>query len=375
MESKRFIGNDLSRLYRRVRTELGPDALILGTRSLHREGAPPLIELMATAPADDALPLAVQQAALATVLSRVAPGLTVGDLEDLVLRGVLGQEFDDRVEFRPEFEVSAMPEAYAGEPESFAEPVPVAPAPLALENQLGGAGLSALAAELVAAEPGAGQNAEGALSAYLRRLPAAYPDEQQTALITVDGPHGSGRTTALLRMALDCTEAGREAVIVAADDSHSGTVERIAGLADVMGLRSFEAFDDATMLRVLRKQPRGTCLFVDTAPGWTPAAGNGATHFAYLALPAHWQMSSMRAALQGLPEGHFSGAIPTFADIVTDMTPVVSVAIESGLGLAFISSGSDISTGIAVADPAALASGIFTKRTGETTNGRLVASA
>jgi flagellar biosynthesis GTPase FlhF len=354
---------------------LGADALILSTRSLHREGAPPLIELMATAGPADGPPLAVQQAALTTVLSRVAPGLTVGDLEDLVLRGVLGQEFDERVEFTAAFDPPAQPNPPVEVLVTFEEPAFGPPALPTLRERLVGAGLSGPAAELVAAEPGAGENAEGALSAYLRRLLASYPDEQETALITINGPHGSGRTTALLRMALDCTEAGREAVIIAADDSHSGTVERIAGLADVMGLRSFEAFDDATMARVLRKQPRGACLFVDTAPGWAPPAVTGATHFAYLALPAHWQVSSMRAALTDLPEGHFSGAIPTFADIVTDMSPVVSVAIESGLGLAFLSSGSDISTGITVADPATLASGIFTKRTGETTNGRLVASA
>jgi flagellar biosynthesis GTPase FlhF len=381
VESRRFIGNDLSRLYRRVRSELGDDALIVSTRSLHRDGAPSLIEVMASRGGADALPLELQQAALTTVLSRVAPGLTVGDLEDLVLRGVLGQEYVEQPaqeEFAPAFEPTAPPEptvSYDRSPPSS----PQTPAPVraqsTLEEQLTGAGLSELAAEMVATHPAAGSNAEGALSGYLRRLLAQYPDERQTALIMVDGPRGSGRTTALLRMALDCTEAGREAVLIAADDSHSGTVDRIAGYADVMGLHSFEAFDDEAMLRVLRRQPRGACLFVDTAPGWIAPAAAGLAQFSYLAMPAHWQSGSMKAALLDLPEGHFCGAIPTFADIVTDMSPVVSLAIESGLGLAFLSSGSDISTGIAVADPAALASGIFAKRTGETTNGRLVASA
>ena len=65
----------------------------------------------------------------------------------------------------------------------------------------------------------------------------------------------------------------------------------------------------------------------------------------------------------------------TFADITTNLTPILSLIIESGMGLAFLSSGRDVSTGIGVADPLTLASGIFTIRTGETTNGRLVATA
>ena len=52
-----------------------------------------------------------------------------------------------------------------------------------------------------------------------------------------------------------------------------------------------------------------------------------------------------------------------------------SLIVEAGLGLAFLSSGRDVATGIDVADPLTLASGVFTTRSRETTNGRLVATA
>jgi flagellar biosynthesis GTPase FlhF len=176
-------------------------------------------------------------------------------------------------------------------------------------------------------------------------------------------------------MALDCSEAGRAAVLVAADGTHAGTVDRIARYADAMGLPWFEAFDDRALLRVLRKQARGTCLFVDTAPGWTAPATAVAPQFSYLALPANWQAAALQGRPGGIHEARFSGVIPTFADTVTDLTPVVSTAIESGLGIAFLSSGSDISTGIEVASFSVMASGILRMRTGERTNGSLVASA
>ena len=93
METKRFIGNDMARIFARVRRELGPDAVIVQTRSLLRDGADPLIEVLAapTAGGEDALTLALQRALVQGSLEHVeAPaasrGLTIGDLEDIATR-------------------------------------------------------------------------------------------------------------------------------------------------------------------------------------------------------------------------------------------------------------------------------------------------
>jgi flagellar biosynthesis GTPase FlhF len=264
---------------------------------------------------------------------------------------------------------------YADEQVAPPERVPEPEPEPTLAEGLEAAGLSSKAARLVEAGAPAEADPERALTAHLARLLAQYPDERQTAIVTIDGARGAGRTTALLRMALDCSEAGRAAVLVAADGAHPGTVDRIARYADAMGLPWFEAPDDRTLLRVLRKQGRGTCLFVDTAPGWTAPPTAVAPQFTYLALPANRRAPVSWDRPGAMHEGHFSGVIPTFADTVTDLTPVVSTAIESGLGIAFLSSGSDISTGIEVASFSAMASGILRMRTGERTNGSLVASA
>ena len=50
METKRFIGNDMTRLYEKVRREFGSDAVIVRTRTLLRDGAEPLIEIVAAPP-------------------------------------------------------------------------------------------------------------------------------------------------------------------------------------------------------------------------------------------------------------------------------------------------------------------------------------
>ncbi|MGE5594403.1 MAG: hypothetical protein ACM3S1_00040, partial [Hyphomicrobiales bacterium] len=90
METKRFIGNDMRRLYERVRDEFGPDAIIVRTRSLLREGAEPLIELVAAPPpAEPELALDLQWKMVDGALGRLQiarPQATIGDLEDLAAR-------------------------------------------------------------------------------------------------------------------------------------------------------------------------------------------------------------------------------------------------------------------------------------------------
>ena len=96
METKRYIGNDTTRIFARVRAELGPDAVIVRTRSLLREGAEPLIEVLAAVASESGLPLALQRSLIEGALARVefeGKPLTVGDLEDLATREGAAGEF------------------------------------------------------------------------------------------------------------------------------------------------------------------------------------------------------------------------------------------------------------------------------------------
>jgi flagellar biosynthesis GTPase FlhF len=89
---KRFIGNDMSKLYERVRRELGNDAIIVRTRTLTRDGADPLIELVAGPPPenpDDRLDLDLQRRLIEKTGARIGiePArrrFTVEDLEAML---------------------------------------------------------------------------------------------------------------------------------------------------------------------------------------------------------------------------------------------------------------------------------------------------
>ncbi|MBA4181006.1 MAG: hypothetical protein C0506_10500 [Anaerolinea sp.] len=421
LEPKRFIGNDLARIYQRVHRELGPEAMIVETRSLLREGAEPLIELLACLPEEDGLPLQLQGQMVRGVLGRVEHEplpRTVGDLEDLAARESAHDAAMPPVELEyglPEepawFQgfVSAAPAAPASRPpfaplgspppeelaplrfaprpaprgaaprpfavDQHPAPASFTPTPPASSAHLVAAGFSPAAALLV--EPHEhGNSPEEALAGCLASLDLAYPDEQRSAVITIQGPAGSGRTTALMRMALDCAESGRSAVLVAADSSRIAGREQVRAYAEALGIPAVDAYSPQDLVHAVTGAPRGTCLFVDVPSGpWQSPPIPAAAHFAYLALPAHWQPGAIQSAIAAYPQGGLSGAVLTFTDLAPGLVPVLSALIERRLGIAFISSGRDVSTGIEVADLLTLASGTFTTPSGVTTNGRLVATA
>ena len=458
METKRFIGNDMARIFARVRKELGAEAVIVQTRSLLREGADPLIEVLASATSggDDALTLALQRVLVQGSLERVeapdAPAqrsLTIGDLEDIAARegqdelalrefeqayaeqaspapqpewleGFLttsGKElppqiaellqFDDFVldapadvippftapslvppapiEWSPRPRIvtrnrPAEPEAQPQrEPEAPAASTPLrrfAPVEPGVAGSLIAAGFSPNAAQrIVEAAPEATSPRE-ALETALAAADVRYPADNRTAIITVQGAPGSGRTTALMRMALDCADSGREAVLVAADSSHAGGRAQVHAYGEAIGLPVFDAFAPKDLVQAVTRAPKGACVFVDVGSGrWSPPPIPGVSHFVYLAVPAHWQPSALEGELAEFDHASCAGVILTGADLATGLTPAISLSVEFELGLAFLSSGRDVGTGIQVADPFTLASGVFTTSTRETTNGRLAVTA
>ncbi len=433
----------MGRIFARIRRELGPDAAILGTRSLLREGAKPLIEVMAaavgpasppTARPEAALPLALQRTLIEGGLERVEAGrgITVGDLEDLAEREradtIAEQEFDAesrRQEAAPapapewlEGFVSA-PQATHGNPGRCARqtimaapPPPEAEAPEPLEwaprpringharpataevatpgvrrppgegttagglaDELVAAGFSVRAATMVADEAAGTRDPVRALESTLAGRMAAYPAEHRTAIISIQGPPASGRTTALMRMALDCADAGREALLVAADRSRTGGMAQVHAYGEAIGLPVFDAYAPQDVIHVVTRAARGACVFVDVGAGrWDPPPMPGIEHYRYIAAPAHWSAGTIAAQVTPAEAGGSAGAVLTFTDLATNLTPALSLIVEAGLALAFLSSGRDASTGIGIADAFTLASGVFTTGTRERTNGRLVAA-
>ena len=369
MQTKRYIGNDLARLYRRVRDEFGPDAMVFSTRTLHREDGPPLIEIQAGPGVDDdSLPLELQQAMLSTVLSRVGPGLKVPDLEDLVLRGVLGPsavsdidegaiDFESPIDFEPRYEPEPRAEAPIREPEALAQPATaVVPGALTPSEQLVAAGLTVQAAGQVA-RAGGSNDPERTLASYLQQLPVEYPDEYETALVLVTGRTArDGQRHSCVWHSTVRKRGGRR--LSSRRRHRAATAERLASYAEAMGVEFVEAKTDRALEKATQKAKSGSVIFVDADPGWLPPAFVRAPVYRYVALPSHWQEHALATWSGAVRHEPFAGAIPTFTDIATELTPVVSTLVALGTGIAFLSSGSDISNGIEVADAKAIASGI-----------------
>jgi hypothetical protein len=437
-----------------VRRELGPEAVIVQTRSLLRDGADPLIEVLASLSdgGEDTLTLALQRALVQGSLERVetptaSRGLTIGDLEDIATRSERDAVDDYAPRQRaedPRPEPATQPgwlEGYVATPgkkrrddsssidhvldpslepaldtlEPFdlppvAPPTPIewsprpqisrkqrqreapplempveseapgprrfAPVEPGLAGRLVAAGFSSDAARRIeAAAPGA-RTPQEALEAALAAAEVLYPSENRTAIITIQGAPGSGRTTALMRMALDCADSGREAILVAADSSHTGGRAQVHAYAEAIGIPVFDAFGPQDVVQAVTRAPKGACIFIDVPAGsWSPPPIPGVAHFVYLAVPAHWQTNVIESELSEFEPASCAGAILTGVDLAGSLLEAISLLIESQLGIAFLSSGRDVGTGIAVADPFTLASGVFTTSTRETTNGRLAVTA
>lgn len=384
METKRYISNDIARLYRKVKRELGPDAVIVRTRTLHRPGAAPLVEVLAAPSAGpDALPLDIQRTILdETLAAAERPRLTVADLEDLLQQPPSGRIPPEMAFSRPHEDLPEWLDGFVdGAPAApvvtlHQEPdVPPKPARGGMQEVLLAAGLSPRAVGMIVEHAPRDADAVRAVAAALAR-PVRYPAEGETAIITMQGPPAAGRTTALLRMAIDCADAGRQAVLVAADSTRAGSRDQVHATAAAAGLQSTEAYGSNDLELLADRADAGTCLFVDVPPGhWRASPALSAAHYAYRVVPAHWQEAALRAAGPAPSSAAYAGSVLTFTDLGTNLSPALSLVVELATGIAFLSCNRDVSRGISVAEPLTLASGLLGTTTGETADGRLAAIA
>jgi len=385
LETKRYIGSDLRRLFARIERELGPDAVVVRTRTLLREGGDPLIEVIAAPGEGEGFGLQVEQAVAESLLQRVMriePQLTLGELEDLLARESGGEGTEAALEegaTRSDLEESGTSAAAAPEQQRAFEPVFVfrsTQGDPAWQEELARVGFSPAALAVVAELAPESPSARGAIVATLRRLLPRFPSEEEQAALAVIGAPGSGRTTALVRMAIDCLDAGRPAVLVAADHERAAATELLRAYGEALGIEVIE--DDCdwrALARAVRRAAAGTCFFVDApSDAWFERRPPLPT-YAYLAVPRTFQTGALEALVAPYVDEEIAGAILTFADVDTDLTPALSFVIGRRLGLAFLSCGRDIASGITEADPAALASGVLPEKTGELSNGRLSATA
>ncbi|HPG25952.1 MAG TPA: flagellar biosynthesis protein FlhF [Myxococcota bacterium] len=301
MHIKRFEAGTLEEALAAVKRELGPDALILSTRTLRRGG--PIFGLMGGRRVEVQ---AARERGPGRASARVGADGPAGDLArceadfesksnpgaqeprsevdargegDGLVRGVDGalvealrgelSRWRDRERFEEEVrsELRGLRRALAG---VLGERVPDAADPLV--RRLAGGGLDWVHAEgLVASlrDPAGSGQAHGiGMPGLLRRrleskLAPPRPDEGSRVRVLVGAP-GVGKTTTLAKLAARDEEGEREVALVALDHYRIGAPEQLRAYADLLDSPFCEVGDASELPRVVDRL-RGRAVLVDTA--------------------------------------------------------------------------------------------------------------
>lgn len=235
----------------------------------------------------------------------------------------------------------------------------------ALERVAGGSGKEPGAGEgrfaevlrAVAAKREAGSpDLRAAISASIKaavRVETGFADKTKQPVLAVAGPAGTGKTTAIAKLAVRYgIGQGRPALLVSADNQRIAASEQLKRIAAVVGLR----FEHATSLRALGQlleDNRNYGLILIDTPGYSlrelSEAGPLAQFLAsrteiqrHLVLPA-----SARSADIGRISTAYEIFRPTHLlfgrmDETTLFGPVLNEAMGRGLPLSFFSTGRDV---------------------------------
>lgn len=348
MQLRRFRGRELPEVMRRVRDELGPDAVILHTRTAGRSGVLRFmggvgVEVLAavdtpggpaaTSPGPAAGPPPSTEPPSQTRRALAPPrprGLEAGlaELRDLVVR--LGGA---RV-LPPELGPLYSRLVGAGVDESLTWAILAAlPRVDAAGRLLVGAALTAALAER--------------LTAMIRV--AAPRGAERRGVVAMVGPTGSGKTTALAKLAARARVAGIPLALVSLDDGGLGAPSPLEAFARILQVPYTFAPAREDLARVVGTGGREHALFVDT-PGVAP--GDAAALAAlralldvaaptdlHLVLPATGKLADAQTAIQAFGALGETTLVWTRLDETCRHGEVLSASVDGGRPLAWFGTG------------------------------------
>jgi len=304
-----------------AKRDLGPDAMIVGTRELAagRAGAGPVVELLAIAAGD-------------------APGR----------RGA--------------------PKAAA--------PIEEGPSGSGLEQRLVRVGVPASAARELASrvrsrlgrEPNDLLEAAGALTPVLReRMLFAPSGLRETRVVALVGPTGVGKTTTVAKLAAHAgLVEGRRVALVGMDHYRLGAAEQLERFADLIGVPVRHAWDSASLSQALAELAWADLVLIDTegrAPSDKAAIGRlasafesaGEPIFVHLCLAAATRDAELARTITRLAPLSPVRLTMTKVDEAVDAGGIVAAHVASGLPLAWLTTGQRVPEDIEVASAERLA--------------------
>jgi flagellar biosynthesis protein FlhF len=315
---KTYRHQTLTGALRAAKAELGPDALVLSTATVHASG----------------------------------------------LRGLVGGR---EVEVTAAIERDAVPAARHR-------------APARRTPEDGSAGIAArlsacgldptLARAIAAAHPGErrrgpNQTLEDTVASYLAALTAS--DEPLAAVEVFVGPPGAGKTTTIAKIAArERTSRGRRLTLVAADGYRVGAVEQLRLYADILGTPLTVARTGLELDEAIARTSRP--VLVDT-PGRSPGdrlsrdlferIGRTPGARTHLVIPAGMPPSMARRTVDRFAEARPTRVVVTKVDEVESLAPLMGVLQESSLPISFVGTGQRVPEDLQRATPPALAAWVL----------------
>lgn len=369
MKIKRFFAQDMRRAIAEVRSEHGPDAVIVSSRSV--DGGVEIVSavdydqsLMAqivgqeTPVADSVtaeVPVPVPQPDTAGAAVPAGTVTLEGMQRELTaLRQVLSEQFADIRHLQP------------------AQGPVLSAVPTRLQRQVAALGLgAALTAELLqeAAPAGGGEGAwQQVLGCLARRIAVVEQDPIEAGgVLALVGPTGVGKTTTIAKLAArHCLRYGPDSLqLVSTDNYRIGAQRQLEAFGAILGVPVQRASDAETLGRLLAQAQGVRLTLIDTA-GLAPRDARLAAALrqlenvpslkTFLVLPANLQRSVLAEAARRFAGAGLAGAVLTKLDEADGLGAALSVLIEQQLPVAWLSEGQRVPEDLKQARPLHLVS-------------------
>jgi len=350
MHLKWFKGRAVLDVMRRVREELGPEAVILRSKFVHPWG---LLRFFGGGRVEILAAVDRPEAPATQVMLQAPPAASPS------LDGMRSELAAPRSLF--------LRAAGGGL-------VPAILGPL-YEHLLAGGLDPALALRILGSVPAHQPEQEAAEMATYRAV-----EEQMASLIVVStcaavsgqlrvafvGPSGAGKTTTLAKMAARVRITGSSVAIVNADGSGFGGPGPLEPFAAVLDVPYVVAFTPEELAAPLPLPARHGCVLIDTPGMTTTGDGQAIGHLddlleaaaadeVHLVLSATTKTQDVRAALRAFKPLGVTHLLFTHLDEAASCASVIDACVESGLPLSYVGTGRDIPGDLDPADPRRIA--------------------
>lgn len=350
MNIKRYVENDMRQAMRKVREELGPDAVILSSsRKMGRT------EVVAAVDYDEKLFGGFKGSEVSATKSSTAAISSSNSLDDVLAEASAGAEpsladlqrelANLRGLFEGELSKIAWKEMGRREPNR-----------MGLQNRLTSLGLGQeLCSEIIDRVTPCNDLEQGwrqVLEVLASSIHIADADIlNDGGVIAVVGPTGVGKTTTVAKLAARfCLRHGRkEVALITTDSFRIGGQEQLFTFGSILGIPVQVATSPEELSRALASVSDRKLVLVDTAgmsqrdmglsEQFATLAAGGSRVKPYLVLSAISQGMVISEAIQAFGSIGLAGAIVTKADEAASLGPVITSLIKHRLPLSFIGNG------------------------------------